>query len=636
VASGQTGCHSLVRLWDLDSKKCVKTFCSHDHSLSLLEYSKCGSSLVGIGKDKQNKQLIIVWSLKMANSNNKQFQVDVIGKAHVDVRLNRILFLHFDSSRLLSCGCDTIRFWKLSEENETMRCSAINLQPYLRKLNETQNNTHHKFDFIDIAMNSRRGSNDNLAYACSRNGVVFILNVSRLNIDCVKVICEQNFFRMSAPNRSEPIEFNTIDICDDYCAIGSNDGFVRVWPLDFSRVIIEAQHSDSIVALRFETNNAVRSSAKTIPPRTLTLTKNGNLGVLFSGGEEKSFTTLQRSHTGFINDLSVDKNSQLLLTCSQADKSIRLWDIQTYKQLKDFNEIKDEPVCVTFRSNDSTQFACGFTNGKILIFNIEKPSSQVDHEILPVDLINKSISIHTEITRIEYTLDGKYLVSSHKNGSLNVYNSANHYKLTRSLKDCVSSNCKSNPFSIIQVHGEYRVIVIDPGQQSVTLRDIHLNEINRINVFDFIETNDGVSLIEYNSNFEQLLFITNKLKLLKFNVNTGQYDEETTLCQYFTNRKEDKSDDNDIVNCSALSSDGRLLATSINNSIVIWNHELKAKKNFQVFIGHSSPVGRINFINNDRKLITVGDSIIIWDIDNNNSTNLNLQSHQYDNVSSSF
>lgn len=36
------------------------------------------------------------------------------------------------------------------------------------------------------------------------------------------------------------IAVNSISVCSAFCATGSEDGFLRLWPLDFSSVFLEA------------------------------------------------------------------------------------------------------------------------------------------------------------------------------------------------------------------------------------------------------------------------------------------------------------------------------------------------------------------------------------------------------------
>ena len=137
MASGQTGPHSLVRLWNFQTRKCLSIFRSHDHSLYLLEYSHCGNYLCGVGKDKQGKSMLVLWDVKEfrlnSSKNASSSSPKIVAKAHTDVHIARILFVHYDSTRLISCGRDNVRFWRL--KNDSLRSCAVNLSLYIQSLN---------------------------------------------------------------------------------------------------------------------------------------------------------------------------------------------------------------------------------------------------------------------------------------------------------------------------------------------------------------------------------------------------------------------------------------------------------------------------------------------------------------------
>ena len=155
IASGQSGQFSLVRLWDFQTRKCLTVFRNHDHSLHILEFSKCTNYLCGVGKDKQGKTLLIIWDIRdirnkpeNISKKNKNLNVDhnndgnsskvkIVAKAHTDVNITKCLFIHYDSSRLITCGRENVRFWRLKDD--TLRSCAVNLSPYMQALNNVNN-----------------------------------------------------------------------------------------------------------------------------------------------------------------------------------------------------------------------------------------------------------------------------------------------------------------------------------------------------------------------------------------------------------------------------------------------------------------------------------------------------------------
>ena len=47
------------------------------------------------------------------------------------------------------------------------------------------------------------------------------------------------------------IAINTMAINETFCVTGSDDGFMRLWPLDFAHVYLEAEHEGPVTAVGF-------------------------------------------------------------------------------------------------------------------------------------------------------------------------------------------------------------------------------------------------------------------------------------------------------------------------------------------------------------------------------------------------
>ena len=45
------------------------------------------------------------------------------------------------------------------------------------------------------------------------------------------------------------LAITSISINETFCATGSDDGFLRLWPLDFAHVYLEAEHDGSVSAV---------------------------------------------------------------------------------------------------------------------------------------------------------------------------------------------------------------------------------------------------------------------------------------------------------------------------------------------------------------------------------------------------
>ena len=171
-------------------------------------------------------------------------------------------------------------------------------------------------EFTDICISTRAENSDNYVYACTRTGQIFVFNIAKMEIENVRVlepmIKRKEILTNSAQRAEIPaaLRLNSLTVSDKFCATGSDDGFVRIWPLDFSQVSVEAEHEAAIGVVRFSPDCF----------RICTATLNGNLGVL--DVNQKDYVTLIRSHTDSILDLSFDPTCKFIAT-SSLDSTVR-------------------------------------------------------------------------------------------------------------------------------------------------------------------------------------------------------------------------------------------------------------------------------------------------------------------------
>lgn len=192
-------------------------------------------------------------------------------------------------------------------------------------------------------------------YACTDSGHLLEIHYKRIVV--------QRVWRLLPE-----VTIHTLALHDRFCVTGSEDGILRVWPLDFSATYMEAgervftchrfrfvrwflEHDGEVTALDISEDgmkilagtNAVSVCTSLETPHTyansmvvifvscLACFEQGNLGVLDACS--KSYSTLMRSHAGHVTDLSVSRHSPgYLITCS-SDHTIRVWDLPEGKQV---------------------------------------------------------------------------------------------------------------------------------------------------------------------------------------------------------------------------------------------------------------------------------------------------------------
>lgn len=253
------------------------------------------------------------YSLFLSSPSNKpdtgmNVSIRVVARAHTDTHISQILFLPYDSTRLVSCGRDNFRFWRLkhagtiaSNDNDdnndsqaTLRSCSLNLAPYIQALQNkhsrpggnsendqdltstistaVEQNRRVFLEFTDMTMDPSN-SNDNLVYACTNNGQIFVINTARMDIENVRVIepiIEKSGILVNKNKKSSSLalKLNSLAVSERFCVTGSEDGYVRVWPLDFAQVTMEAEHESAVKAVRFSSDCC----------KIATATLSGNLG----------------------------------------------------------------------------------------------------------------------------------------------------------------------------------------------------------------------------------------------------------------------------------------------------------------------------------------------------------------------
>ncbi len=104
----------------------------------------------------------------------------------------------------------------------------------------------------------------------------------------------------------------SLSISPGFCVSGSEDQYLRVWPLDFSEFILEAKHEGIVVALDISLNGLEVACG----------TSTGGLAILDLGNQ--NYKTILRSHTEEIIQMDIHEPSNSIITLSR-DLTIRLW-----------------------------------------------------------------------------------------------------------------------------------------------------------------------------------------------------------------------------------------------------------------------------------------------------------------------
>ncbi|XP_029702490.1 WD repeat-containing protein 90 isoform X2 [Takifugu rubripes] len=572
LASAQMGNHSVVRVWNYQKGTCLSMFRIAAHSLSCLSFSYSGAILCGVGKDSKIKTMVVVWNtLKVREGGD----VTILAKAHTDVDINTMKVTFFDDTRMVSCGWDNIRLWRV--RNGTLRSCPVDLGEY------------RSIDFTDVTF-EEQSSNPCLGnftlYASSRNGYIFEIDYSRVVIKNIRRLQPaqqpQSNCREKPPFKTDAgIAINSISMSSSFCCTGSEDGFLRLWSLDFTNVFLEAQLEGPVSLVSVSSDNHL----------VLACSSAGIMGFL--DVKSHSYNTLMRSHTETVLGFSVDGIRRHLTTAS-SDGTVRIWSMDSLHQLYDF--VSDDcPGCVAFHPSEG-HISCGFNSGIVRVFDISSAKLLAEHK-----------QHSGRVMGLIFTPDGEFMYSADSQGSLVLYNAFDEdYNVIRVLYNVVAGG-PERASDTLTVSSDSRCLAfVGPTQYIVTIADSKsLEELLHVDVsildVHSPHLDSALKVCFSPASTEHLLVATSANKILWLSTKTGRLLREVPKVHRHQ--------------CSSLavSEDGRFLLTAGHNAVKVWDYNMQLDVNSQMFIGHSQPICQVGFTPDQLGVISVGDAIFFWD-----------------------
>jgi len=225
LASAQEGKNSLIRIWDYNSGRFLQILTMPVVVVKCLSFSHDGKYLAGVGKDSHNKEIIMVWDISQITESNQEPKV--IAKQTSDFNILCLKFSPIDSSRMASCGKENIRMWRIKETGN-IRGSAVVLNHHAR------NTVFTSLDFDYGFRSTDPSENESLkrVFVASKHGLVFQINYHNESLEGTFQLHDSAIY--------------SIAVNDAFCVTGSEDQYLRVWPLDFSEFFMEAKHEGTV------------------------------------------------------------------------------------------------------------------------------------------------------------------------------------------------------------------------------------------------------------------------------------------------------------------------------------------------------------------------------------------------------
>ncbi|CAG9320539.1 unnamed protein product [Blepharisma stoltei] len=557
IASGQDSPNPLVLIWQIATRKPPSyVSLSKLTSLKSIDISADSKYLVVAGTNSLIKDEIQIWDISQPN------RAELLIKQTSNYHINTIKFSPIDTLKLISCGKENIRSWRANGDRLSSGAVVLNHQSKASEfldLSFEAFSSSAKSEIIDEHLKR--------VFVVNNQGLLFQINYISLELEDVLQLHDS--------------AISSIAVSEGFCVTGSRDCYIRVWPLDFSKFILEAHHEDAVTAV------AISSDGQHV----VCGTSNCTIGIL--GMTTNSYKTLLRSHASNIVALDIHPKFGSILSVSD-DRTIRVWNNKSFEELYEFTSIDDAPISISFHPTLNS-FACGFESGTIRIFEVD--STAVKGEFVNHD---------AKIVKVSHSRDGKYMLSASEDGSVCFCDVNKGYQVLKTI-----------PAESI---GDFIDVAFSPNSEQFAVLGI-----NRSNIYFWdcatikrrfqINCTSSVYQIMYSPSGRQFLTVTYKssYKIKYYNIK----DNEATPVKELENIHPNS----EISRIAASENSKYLISGGSDKTLRVWNYEMKPNSvSGQSFLGHSNKITNLAW-SSDKKWIFSSaegnDGIFVWQFDGN-------------------
>ena len=573
-----------------------------------------------VGFDAQRKLVITIYDIstlrEYLSDANLRGPVDAVGGARdgfpkkslpivarqsSDFPITKLKFTPYGSgARLVSCGRENVRFWRIKQRH-LPACPAI-LNEFARGVS-----------FNDLAFESSYGMLDDAAaskivFVATSIGTLLQISVQTRNVLCVLKL------------HSGPI--NCLAVNEGYCVTGSDDSYLRLWPLDFSSYLLEAAHPSAVSSVSLSLDGL----------KLLVGTVEGTVGVL--DVVTQKYDTVMRSHQGAVNCVAHDKENgghrQEIATVGE-DKTIRVWDVITGSQKYEFLSPADAPTVLAYHPHEQT-IAIGFSSGTIRIFDVT--STRMIFEMLQ----------HTApIKSLIFSSDGGTLYAAAMDGHISIFAPASDYLPIKTIAADIPANSV-----LMSLSDDNRWLVAIGPEKSTCLTVYYAETIvpHRKLVrkgaevpVGFVEESEANAVVEDDpaSQFKAVFFHENNRDVVAFTGKKLMIYSNVANDVAGGGRSKMASEslplpNQQVANCIAKSPCGRFYAASCakpndaaisTNIVYVWKFSekggdtaTKSLREVKRCAGHYGSARSLTFSPNGMKLIASDDTgvLTVWDV----------------------
>lgn len=594
LASAEEG-SSSVRLWDLRRLECVTALKAHARGVHALCFSSSGQPLrlCAVGRDASRRVQIIVWDCSALLHDGSRREaggslgsaLPIIARQTCDFPVTKIAFSPYEAGQLVSCGKENVRFWRL--RNSHLAGSPVVLNEYSRGTVFTDMG----FDLVYQAFPSNIPRTRPL-YVSSSLGTLLLINYDTRSVVCVYQLHDS--------------AINCVSINEGFCVTGSEDNFLRVWPLDFTDFFLEAQHEAGVASVEVSSDGLC----------VLVGSRNGAIGMLNISNQR--YDTVLRSHISEITTMALTPTSLLshgevvkrdeVVTTSR-DGTLRIWDAASGQQSYEFDVQKDEVTCLAVSPVETNIVAVGFASGCTRIFAIRNEGA--------TSAIREFQQHQSALRSIQYDRDGRFLYTSAAEQQLCVYDAlerayapvkmliADMY--AKSGRFCLSSDKK---YLATISADQKNVTVLSSGSllPHSTIKPLHSQPhyANRLTREAAASPKDGLKELLMSGDAQELLVLSKTDRLFVYSMATLQLTQTMPLLVQGS------------ITSLVLSPNLKYLATGgSDGSLCVWRwaKEQRFSRKQQSFVGQTGAITRVCFTSDGASVVATGSSstIFIWE-----------------------
>jgi len=334
---------TLIRLWHVEPSNelsCVSVLsCPVLMSIRAVAFDAAAKHLAVAGLNQHSRQQLLAWDISKARGGGN---ITLMARQMAaDWDIDALKFSPFEALRLVTCGRENIRFWRI-KEGHLPGCSVV--------LNSLARQTHFTciaFEYNKMSQPHFLGESLTRQHRCYVGTATGKLIQLSYNDRTVQAVFDLH---------SEAI----LDLCanESFVVSASADKYVRVWPLDFNSFYLHAMHDAPVTGVDITADGM----------KIICSTSEGTVGILNLKSHE--YLDMVHSHKANIVDIAASLHFSEVATIS-TDGALKVWSLPLLTQMYEFNVSEDTLTCLAFHPADRHIIATGSSSGTLRVFDVE-------------------------------------------------------------------------------------------------------------------------------------------------------------------------------------------------------------------------------------------------------------------------